>query len=144
MKQHHTRLLSRKGTVFIDLAVNAEATFVSDNAFILEFRDVDGDLHEPRFVFDTEGLAKLRTAIGRVEMQKDEDDDNSLYILLPPNGTLEEKMGVVERNLVIRTLRQCSGNKEETAKALSISRSRLFKLMKAWGYTVPPSPVRNR
>ena len=48
---------------------------------------------------------------------------------------LEARLQVVEKQLILATLRKHDGNREKAARELGLSRSSLFKRLKDWGIT---------
>lgn len=52
---------------------------------------------------------------------------------LTNNLSLKECLEIFEKNLIIKTLKECNGKKTEAAKKLGISRKALWEKMKAYG-----------
>lgn len=50
-----------------------------------------------------------------------------------PEGTLEEQLKAMERQILLRTLQRFAGHREQTARALGISRKTLWEKIKAHG-----------
>ncbi|MGQ9496656.1 MAG: helix-turn-helix domain-containing protein [Thermoanaerobaculaceae bacterium] len=50
-----------------------------------------------------------------------------------PEGTLEEQLKALERQILLRTLQRFAGHREQTARALGISRKTLWEKLKIHG-----------
>jgi DNA-binding NtrC family response regulator len=65
----------------------------------------------------------------------------SLSEMAPPVGV---KVADVERELVLRTLAGCNGNRTHAARALGLQRTYLLRLIRDLGVAAPPPPPRRR
>ncbi|WP_224369464.1 sigma 54-interacting transcriptional regulator [Hyalangium versicolor] len=62
-------------------------------------------------------------------------NSTNLSIDFPANTDLERMMEMVQRQIVVNTLRRHHNNKEKVAKELGLARSTLFKRLREWGLT---------
>lgn len=96
-----------------------------------------GNVRELENVIERAVVLARGETIGPEDLPADlgetEDGAGAADVDSSPAGTLDEGLTRAERQIIVRTLQQCDGNRKLTAEGLGISRTSLFRKMRRFG-----------